>query len=104
MIKGESNKREKDPIVCQKCRKSGHIKFECPLLNKQLKRPSKKAMVATRSDSDASDDDSHNDEVANLCLMKIDDSKVTSTFCDCNAYKFDELQDAFEELAIDSNL
>ena len=31
--------------------------------------------MATWSDSDASDD-----EVANLCLMVIDDSKVTSTF------------------------
>ena len=40
-------------------------------------------------------------KVANLCLMAIDDSKVTSTFCDFNAYTFDELQDAFEELVID---
>ena len=33
--------------------------------------------------------------------MAIDDSKVTSTSCDSNAYTFDELQDVFEELAID---
>ena len=72
-----------------------------PFLKKQSKRPSKKAMVATWSDSDASDDDSYDDKVANLCLMPIDDSKVTSTSCDSNAYTFDELQDAFEKLAID---
>ena len=35
MIKGESSKKEKDPIVCYECKKSGHIKFECPLLKKQ---------------------------------------------------------------------
>ena len=68
---------------------TGHIKFECPLLKKQSKRPSKKAMVATWSDSDASDDDSYDDEVPNICLMEIDDFKVTSTFCDSNAYTFD---------------
>ena len=54
-------------------------------------------MVATWNDSD----NSYDDEVANLCLMAIDDSKVTSTSCDSNAYTFDELQDEFEELAID---
>ena len=58
-------------------------------------------MTATWSDSDASDDDSYDDKVVNLCLMAIDDSKVTSTSCDSNTYTFDELQDAFEELAID---
>ena len=101
MIKGESSKREKDPSVCYECKKPGHIKFECPFLKKQSKRPSKKLMVATQSDSDDSDDDSYDDEVANLCLMAIDDSKVTSTSFYSNAYTFDELQDAFEKLAID---
>ena len=33
--------------------------------------------------------------------MELDDSKVTSISCESNAYTFDELQDAFEELAID---
>ena len=41
-------------------------------------------MVATWSDSDAFDYDSYDDVVANLCLMAIDDSKVTSTSCDSN--------------------
>ena len=62
--------------------------------------PNKKAMVATWSDNEASNNDSCDDEVANLCLMTLKDSKVTSIFCDSNAYIFDELQDAFEELAI----
>ena len=51
---------------------------------------------------DASDDESYDDdEVANLCLMALDDSKVTSNSYDSSAYSFDELQDAFNELAID---
>ena len=58
-------------------------------------------MVATWSDSDASDDDSYDDEVANLCFIALEDSKVTSILCDSNSYIFEELQDAFEELAID---
>ena len=38
MIKGESNKREKDPIVCYECKKLGHIKFEYPFLKKKSKK------------------------------------------------------------------
>ena len=58
-------------------------------------------MVATWSDSDTSNDDSYDDEVANLCFMALDDSKVNSITCDSNSHSFDELQDAFDELVID---
>ena len=86
MMRGESRKKEKDPIVCYECKKPGHIKFECPLFKKEHSRkPNKKAMVAIQSDSDASDDESYGDEVANLCLMETDDSKVTSTSCEYNS-------------------
>ena len=47
MIKGESSKREKHPIVCYECKKVGQIKFESPFWKKQSKRPNKIAMVAT---------------------------------------------------------
>ena len=53
-------------------------------------------------DSDTSDDDESIDEkIANLCFMALEEQKVTSNSCDLNPYTFDELQDAFEELAID---
>ena len=55
-----SKKKESD-IICYKCKKSGHIKSDCPLLKKVNKRFNKKskAMVATWSDSDdiSNDDD-----------------------------------------------
>ena len=58
------------------CKKLGHIKFECPLLKKQhSSKPNKKTMAVTWSDSDASDDESYDDEVANLCLIALNDSK-----------------------------
>ncbi|KAH9743401.1 hypothetical protein KPL70_003287 [Citrus sinensis] len=48
-FRGYKNEREnKEPITCYECKKPGHIRPECPLLNK-LK---KKAMVATWDDSD----------------------------------------------------
>ena len=28
MVKGESSRREKDPIMCYECKKLDHIKFE----------------------------------------------------------------------------
>ena len=72
MIKGESNKKEKDLIIFYECKKLGYIKFECPFLKKQYSRKlNKKAMVATWSDSDAFDDESYDDEVGNLCLMTL---------------------------------
>ena len=65
MIKIESSKT-KGPNYVFECKKLSHIKFECPLLKKQSKKSSKKAMMTTWSDRDAFDDDSYHDEVANL--------------------------------------
>ncbi|KAH9725303.1 hypothetical protein KPL70_007819 [Citrus sinensis] len=55
-LRGYKNKKKKkESITCYECKKPGHIRPECPLLNK-LK---KKAMVATwdNSDEETSDDD-----------------------------------------------
>ncbi|KAH9780463.1 hypothetical protein KPL71_008084 [Citrus sinensis] len=66
----KSRKENKEVIKCYECKKPGHIRSECPLLNK-LK---KKAMVATWDDSEeeTSDDEEHQ-EMANLALMAIGD-------------------------------
>ncbi|KAH9768027.1 hypothetical protein KPL71_011486 [Citrus sinensis] len=66
----KNRKEKKEVIKCYECKKPGHIRTECPLLNK-LK---KKAMVATWDDSDeeTSDDEEHQ-EMTNLALMAIGD-------------------------------
>ncbi|KAH9802197.1 hypothetical protein KPL71_001280 [Citrus sinensis] len=68
-FRGYKNKKEKnEPITCYECKKPGHIRPECPLLNK-LK---KKAMVATWDDSDEdTSDDNEQHEMTNLALMAV---------------------------------
>ncbi|KAH9657681.1 hypothetical protein KPL70_023179 [Citrus sinensis] len=68
-FKGYKNKKEKkEPITCYECKKPGHIRPECPLLNK-LK---KKAMVATWNDSDEeTSDEDEQQEMTNLALMAV---------------------------------
>ncbi|KAH9697749.1 Integrase catalytic domain-containing protein [Citrus sinensis] len=63
------NQREKKEVItCYECKKSGHIRLECPLINK-LK---KKAMVATWDDSEEdSSDEEGLQKVSNLVLMAI---------------------------------
>ncbi|KAH9716748.1 Integrase catalytic domain-containing protein [Citrus sinensis] len=64
----KNNKEKKEPITCYECKKPGHIRPECLLLNK-LK---KKAMVATWDDSDEeTSDDDEQQEMTNLALMAI---------------------------------
>ncbi|KAH9725263.1 Integrase catalytic domain-containing protein [Citrus sinensis] len=68
-FKGYKNKKEKnEPITCYECKKPGHIRPECPLLNK-LK---KKAMVATWDDSnEETSNDDEQQEMTNLALMAV---------------------------------
>ncbi|KAH9763080.1 hypothetical protein KPL70_001052 [Citrus sinensis] len=66
----KNQKEKKEVIICYECKKPGHIRSECPLLNK-LK---KKAMVATWDDSDEdSSDEEESQEVSNLALMAVGD-------------------------------
>ncbi|KAH9792587.1 Integrase catalytic domain-containing protein [Citrus sinensis] len=61
-------REKKEEITCYECKKLGHIRSECPLINK-LK---KKAMVATWDDSEEeSNDEEGSQEVSNLALMAI---------------------------------
>ena len=61
-------REKKEAITCYECKKSGHIRSECPLINK-LK---KKEMVVTWDDSEEdSSDEEGSQEVSNLALMAI---------------------------------
>ncbi|KAK8314509.1 hypothetical protein V6Z12_D01G176500 [Gossypium hirsutum] len=93
-LKLESTK-EKDHIISYECKKSGHIKFDCPHWKKGLSKEKCKANVATWSDEHFFDDEEH--EVEKLYLMVIDESKVTSNSFGSTSDSFDELQDAYDE-------
>ena len=87
-----NQKEKKEVIICYECKKPGHIRSECPLLNK-LK---KKAMVATWDDSDEdSSDEEDSQEVSTLALMALRDNDGLDEISDPT---YDELYDAFKEL------
>ena len=81
-FRSNKNKKEKkEPITCYECKKRGHIRLECPLLNK-LKN---KAMVATCDDGDEeTSDDEEQQEMTNLALM---------TFWEESCDELDEVSD-----------
>ncbi|KAH9725866.1 hypothetical protein KPL70_008032 [Citrus sinensis] len=90
------NYREKnEAITCYECKKPGHIRSECPLINK-LK---KKAIVATWDDSEEeSNDEEGSQEVSNLALMAIGGDDDLNEVSDPT---YDELYDAFQDLHIE---
>ena len=66
-------------IICYKYNKLGHMKQDCPLVNKYSKYSKKKkekAMKATWSDSDDNTFKEEDDleEMENLCLMAIEEN------------------------------
>ncbi|KAH9656139.1 hypothetical protein KPL70_022564 [Citrus sinensis] len=85
-------REKKEAITCYECKKPGHIRSECPLINK-LK---KKAMVATWDDSEEeSNDEEGSQEVSNLALMEIGWDDDLNEVSDPT---YDELYDAFQDL------
>ncbi|WJZ95507.1 hypothetical protein VitviT2T_014274 [Vitis vinifera] len=71
---GDKDKwEEKRDLMCFKCKKSEHIKYDCPLYKSEAKRRMKKAMMATWSESEESSEEEKEKEVANICFMAIDE-------------------------------
>ena len=71
---------EKRDLVCFKCKKPGHIKYDCPLYKSE----------------DESSEEENEKEVANMCFMTIDElDEVNSNLSD------EDIHDAFEELYAD---
>ncbi|KAH9743821.1 hypothetical protein KPL70_003436 [Citrus sinensis] len=95
-FRGYKNKKEKkEPITCYECKKPGHIRPECPLLNKFKK----KAMVATWDDSDEeTSDDDKQQEMTNLALMAIEEESCDELDEVSVLPTYDELHDAFNDL------
>ena len=81
---GDKDKwEEKRDLVCFKCKKPGHIKYDCPLYKSEAKRRMKKTMIATWSESEESSEEENEKEVANMYFMAIDDlDEINSNFSD----------------------
>ncbi|KAK9006224.1 hypothetical protein V6N11_035269 [Hibiscus sabdariffa] len=104
-FKNKSKEEDKDQLICYECKKPGHIRTECPQLKKksfEKKKKKLKAQIATWSEEGSSDEEEQ--EVANLCLMALeDDLKVTSNSSHCDlSYnelleEYDELQEVYDE-------
>ncbi|GMI97389.1 hypothetical protein HRI_003408200 [Hibiscus trionum] len=98
-FKGKNKEEERDQIICYECKKPGHIRSECPQLKMKgfEKKKKLKAKLATWSDEESSEDDEH--EVANLCLMALDeDSSMVISNSSSFDFTFDKLHDAYDEL------
>ena len=92
--KGERGERQRrEQIVCYECKKPGHIKYDCPLL--KIGRSKKKAMKATWDDSDESESEKEDNEVANMCFMATTNNEVTNSN---SSNTFDDLDDIDDEI------
>ncbi|KAK8623109.1 hypothetical protein V6N13_118002 [Hibiscus sabdariffa] len=104
-FKNKSKEEEKDQLICYECKRPGHIRSECPQLKKKSfgKKRKLKAQIATWSDEESSDEEEQ--EVANLCLMALEEeTKVisNSSICDLTynelLEEYEELQEIYDEL------
>ncbi|RVW30587.1 hypothetical protein CK203_086072 [Vitis vinifera] len=96
---------EKRDLVSFKCKKSGHIKYDCPLYKSEAKRRINKTMMTTWSESEESSEEEKEKEVANMCFMAIDElDEVNSNFIDEDMHDvFEELYEDFEKLSLKNN-
>ncbi|RVW25638.1 hypothetical protein CK203_114658 [Vitis vinifera] len=93
--------REKRYLVCFKCKKLGHIKYDCPLYKSEAKRRMKRAMMATWSENEESSEEENEKEVANMCFMAIDELDEVNSNSDEDMHNvFKELYEDFEKLSL----
>ena len=80
-------------VTCYKCKKPGHIKYDCPLY--KAKKEKIRAMMATWIQSEDSSDDESENEFANMCFMAFEDQDKVSSDSDSDddevSFEYDEL-------------
>ncbi|KAG2669880.1 hypothetical protein I3760_14G056800 [Carya illinoinensis] len=86
-----------DILICYKCKKSGHIKPDCPLLKKDRNKGKKAMKVIWDDDSSSSDSEASNGESTNVCLMAKDDIEVTN-LDNIEDLSCEELQNVLEDV------
>ena len=75
----KENREGAKEVTCYKCKKLGHIKYDCSIY--KAKKEKKRAMMATWSQSEDSSDDENENEFSNMCFMAFEDQdKVSSDF------------------------
>ena len=87
----KENREGAKEVNCYKCKKPGHIKYDCPLY--KAKKEKRRAMMATWSQSEDSSDDESENEFANMCFMAFEDQDKVSSDSDDNevSFEYDEL-------------
>ena len=91
----KENREGAKEVTCYKCKKPGHIKYDCPLY--KAKKEKRKAMMATWSQSEDSSDDESENEFANMCFMAFEDQDKVSSDSD---FDDDEVSFEYDELLI----
>ena len=94
---------KKKDLVCLKCKKLGHIKYDCPLYKSEAKMRMKKAMMATWSESEEEfSEEEKEKEVPNMYFMPIDElDEVNFNFSNEDMHDvFEELYEDFEKLSL----
>ena len=89
----KENREGAKEVTCYKCKKPGHIKYDCHLY--KAKKEKRRAMMATWSQSEDSSDDESENEFANMCFMAFDDQDKVSFDSDSDddevSFEYDEL-------------
>ena len=89
----KENREGAKEVTCYKCKKPGHIKYDCPLY--KAKKEKRRAMMATWSQSEDSSDDESENEFANMCFMAFEDQDKVSSDSDSDddevTFEYDEL-------------
>ena len=89
----KENREGAKEVTCYKCKKPGHIKYDCPLY--KAKKEKRRAMMATWSQSEDSSDDESENEFVNMCFMAFEDQDKVSSDSDSDdddvSFEYDEL-------------
>ena len=97
----EKSKKKDQGSVCYECKKSGHMRYDYPLIKSFMRKKMKKALFKAWTDKESSSSSSSDGEehtnIANFCLMAHEDDEVQSSD-PLYDFTFDELMSAFNDL------